>query len=120
MPLTDFHKTVEPRTVAISRVGITLLMLLATVLSACSTYKKCGVNGCPGDAEISSAIQAEFNKHAALKPPNQIRIQTLDHVVYLTGLVDTELERSSAESIAHDVSGVVRVVNSIGVLGDVY
>ncbi len=123
MPPTDFPKTLEPRTLAISPVGIAriaLLMLLAAVLSACSAYKKCGANGCPGDAELSTAIQAEFDKHAALKPPNRIRIQTLNHVVYLTGLVDTELERSIAESIAHDTSGVVRVVNSIGVLGNVY
>jgi osmotically-inducible protein OsmY len=40
-------------------------------------------------------------------------VQTLDHVVYLTGQVDTELERSMAESVAREVAGVQRVMNSI-------
>jgi osmotically-inducible protein OsmY len=34
-------------------------------------------------------------------------------VVYLTGQVDTELEHSMAESLALNVAGVTRVVNSI-------
>jgi osmotically-inducible protein OsmY len=40
-------------------------------------------------------------------------VQTLDHVVYLTGQVDTELERSMAETVARKVIGVTQVVNSI-------
>jgi len=48
-----------------------------------------------------------------LEPPNLLHVQTLDHVVYLTGQVDTELERSMAESLALNVAGVKRVVNSI-------
>ena len=41
-------------------------------------------------------------------------MQTLDHVVYLNGLVDAELEREMAESVALEARGVAQVVNSIG------
>jgi osmotically-inducible protein OsmY len=50
-----------------------------------------------------------------LEAPNLIRVQTLDHVVYLSGLVDTPLERQMAEAVALRATGVVRVVNSIAV-----
>jgi osmotically-inducible protein OsmY len=66
-----------------------------------------------GDASITANIQAQFRQHPALEPPNLLHVQTLDHVVYLTGQVDTELERSMAESLALNVAGVKRVVNSI-------
>jgi osmotically-inducible protein OsmY len=44
-------------------------------------------------------------------------VQTLNHVVYLTGLVDTDLERQMAESVALEAKGVAKVVNSIGLSG---
>jgi BON domain-containing protein len=44
---------------------------------------------------------------------NVIRVQTLNHVVYLDGVVSSGLEIDAAESIARDVPGVARVVNSI-------
>jgi len=42
-------------------------------------------------------------------------VQTLNHVVYLTGLVDYGLEKSTAESLAKQVPGVTRVENNIAV-----
>jgi osmotically-inducible protein OsmY len=95
-------------------------LVLTGALSACTayaTYSKCGVNGCPGDAEITIDVRALFDQHAALQPPNTLNIQTLDRVVYLSGLVDTDLERQLAESVAHEATGVKRVVNSIGLSG---
>ena len=79
--------------------------ILIGTLPACAVYRKCGFAGCAGDAQI--------RRHPVLEPPNLLHVQTLDHVVYLTGQVDTELERSLAESVARDVVGVTRVVNSI-------
>ena len=52
-------------------------------------------------------------QYPALQAPNLIRVQTTDHVVYLYGEVNTELERSTAESVARAVPGVTRVVDSI-------
>jgi osmotically-inducible protein OsmY len=91
----------------------TVTLILAGLLSGCATYEKCGIRGCPGDAEITAGIQALIRQHPALEAPNSVRVQTLDHVVYLYGQVNTELERSDAEELAHQVAGVTRVVNSI-------
>jgi osmotically-inducible protein OsmY len=90
-----------------------LILILSGALSACAVYRKCGLVGCPGDAQITAAVLAQFREHPALEPPNLLHVQTLDHVVYLSGQVDTEVERSMAQSLALDVAGVTRVVNSI-------
>ena len=76
-------------------------------------YRKCGFAGCPGDAKITRDVQALMSRYPALQAPNSIRVQTMDHVVYLNGQVNTELERSTAESVALSVPGVRRVLNSI-------
>ena len=86
-------------------------------LSGCATYatyQKCGFGGCPGDAAITEDVRALFERHPALEPPNLVNIQTLDRVVYLSGVVDTDLEREMAQAVALQAPGVARVVNSIG------
>jgi hypothetical protein len=54
-------------------------------------------------------------RHYPSLTANTVRIQTLNRVVYLTGLVDTDVERLLAVSVAGDVQGVTRVVDSISV-----
>jgi len=98
--------------------ALAITVVLTGALSACAVYKKCGFAGCPGDGAITAAVQTEFDRHAVLEPPNLLHVQTLDHVVYLSGLVDTDLERQIAESVAREVPGVVKVVNSIGISGN--
>jgi osmotically-inducible protein OsmY len=98
--------------------GLALTML--SVLPGCATFKECGFAGCAGDARTTAEVQALFNRHPALQPPNEISIQTLDHVVYLYGLVDTNMEQRLAEEVAMQAPGVVRVVNSIAVRGNVW
>ena len=90
-------------------------VLVICGVSACAVYRKCGFAGCPGDAQITAAVEARLHEHPAVEPPNLIRVQTLDQVVYLYGVVDTELERSIAESAARETPGVVRVVDSIDI-----
>jgi osmotically-inducible protein OsmY len=87
--------------------------MLTGALPACAAYRKCGFAGCPGDAKITADVRALIEHYPALNPPNSVRVQTLDHVVYLTGEVNTDLERSMADSVALAVAGVTRVVNSI-------
>jgi len=90
-------------------------------LSGCMTYsayRKCGFDGCPGDATITNEVRALFNQHPVLEPPNIIDVQTVNHVVYLNGLVDTDLERQLAESVAREAQGVTQVINSIGISGN--
>ena len=91
-----------------------LTLVLTAALPGCAAYGKCGLWGCPGDAEITAQVRALFEQHPALEPPNLLDIQTRDRVVYLSGVVDTDLERQMAESVAHEAKGVAKVVNSIG------
>ena len=88
-------------------------VILAGNLYACAAYRHCGLAGCPGDARITAAVTAQFNHYPVLEPPNLVYVQTLDHVVYLTGQVNTDTERDLAQSVALHVAGVTRVVNSI-------
>ena len=97
--------------------GAAFAVVWLALLPGCAvyeTYKKCQFAGCPGDQRITRDVQALFKQHAALEPPNLIDVKTLDHVVYLNGIVDTDLERQMAESVAAGAPGVARVVNSIG------
>lgn len=93
-----------------------LIALAASSLAGCavvSAYTKCGRHGCAGDAAITAEVHSLFNQHPAIDPPNQIDVQTFDHVVYLYGLVDTDAERLMAGTLAANARGVTRVVNSI-------
>lgn len=85
------------------------------MLCGCETYKtyrKCGLAGCAGDADITASVESRFSRYAPLV---SVRVQTLDKVVYLTGQVDTDVERFLAVSVAGNVQGVSDVVDSIGV-----
>lgn len=93
------------------------ILFLTGALSGCAlydTYEKCGFRGCPGDAKITADVVLQLNRCSFLEP-NVISVQTMDHVVYLNGVVRSGLEIGTAESIAGQVQGVTRVVNSIAV-----
>jgi osmotically-inducible protein OsmY len=47
--------------------------------------------------------------------PNAVRVQTLDHVVYLTGAVSAGEMSRTAEAISVKTAGVTGVVNNIAV-----
>ena len=71
---------------------------------------------CPGLGLPLACAQrndSALTQQPALQPPNQVYVQTLDGVVYLTGQVATDLQRDTAESVAHEASGVSRVMNTI-------
>ena len=89
-------------------------LCLAGTLSGCATYDKCGFAGCTGDAKITANVEAQLAKHPELEAPDQVHVQTLNHVVYLTGEVSSGLQSRVAESVAMRVKGVDHVENSIG------
>ncbi len=97
--------------------AMALTLALIGALPGCAVYQKCGFNGCPGDAEITAQVRALFDQHPVLEPPNLLAVRTLDHVVYLNGLVDTDTQRLLAQSVALEAKGVTKVVNSIGLTG---
>ena len=88
---------------------------MACALGACAPIEKCGFAGCPGDAQITADVRALFDRHPELGPSGLLSVQTLDGVVYLYGLVATDLVREEAESIALQAPHVKKVVNSLGV-----
>lgn len=91
-------------------------LVLTAALPACAVYEKCGFNGCPGDSQITADVRALLDQHPGAAAPGAVSVQTLDGVVYLYGVVDTDLMRQEAEEIALQAPHVKKVVNSIGVL----
>jgi hypothetical protein len=93
-------------------------LLLTGALSACAHYRSdeiCDKGGCPNDANITANVQGSFAQHPELQGPDQLYVSTRDHVVYLSGPVETGLHRDVAASAARDVSGVTSVVNNIAI-----
>src|SRR5271163_1671678 len=90
--------------------------VLTAALPACAVYEKCGFSGCPGDAQITADVRALLDQHPGAAPPGAVSVQTLNQVVYLYGLVDTDLMREEVQEIAMRAPHVKKVVNSIGVL----
>jgi osmotically-inducible protein OsmY len=95
--------------------GLASGFILAGAVAGCATYDKCGLEGCEGDAQVTKNVQTLFDRHPELGPPNSIQVQTLDHVVYLSGMVGEGLQSSEAQSVALRVPGVTRIVSSISV-----
>ncbi len=89
------------------------LILILIGLTGCATSDKCGVEGCAGDQKITANIHAAFDQHPELGQPNSINVQTVNHVVYLSGRVSEGDMRATAESVARQVNGVERVENTI-------
>ena len=97
------------RKMYIGALGLTV----ATGLSGVAAAATCGA--CGDDAQIETSIKASFQKLPYLGAPNSIQVQTLHHVVYLTGEVSTGLMSRTAAEIAHGTPSVERVVNTISV-----
>lgn len=89
---------------------------LAGALGGCATFEDRDPAVRNDDAAITKNVQAQLNQYAALGAPNSIGVQTVDHVVYLNGLVDGGLEKRSAASEVEKVPGVTQVVNNISVV----
>jgi len=92
------------------------LASLLSLLAACTSYhayRKCGRDGCPGDAAISHQVQALLKEHPDLGPPSMVYVSTSDGVVFLTGHSSTDLQRKTIEALARAVPGVREVINNI-------
>jgi osmotically-inducible protein OsmY len=89
------------------------VLSLAGLLPGCAADNKCGWGGCPGDAQITANLQSQLSRHPDLEGVNSIDVQTLDHVVYLSGEVSSGPMRATAEAIARKTPGVTRVEDTI-------
>jgi osmotically-inducible protein OsmY len=90
-----------------------LVVILAAALSGCAVFEKCSPQNCATDAKITADVDDMFGQRAEFGPPGTIHVQTINGVVYLNGLVNTEMERQSAEALALKIPNVKDVVNSL-------
>ena len=95
--------------------ALALILLCACTpgLQGCVSSSQCVSEECRNDAKITADVQAKLKEYRELSAPNRVYVQTRGGIVYLTGQVATDLQRSTAESVAGQVPGVARVVNSI-------
>jgi osmotically-inducible protein OsmY len=91
-----------------------VVFLFGGALSAYADNETSSV-GVSQDTQITEAVKQAIAQHSDLKAPNQIYVDTRDHVVYLSGVVENSLATENAEQVARQVAGVVRVVNTIAV-----
>jgi hypothetical protein len=73
-----------------SVIGVIALILFH--ISACVTRG----DEVADNAQVTRDVRALLAQHAELGPPNLIYVETLDHVVYLTGLVSAGTMRTTA------------------------
>ena len=66
------------------------------------------------DAEITTAVKSKLLADKTVGGQN-IDVDTVDHVVTLTGSVDTAAERARATTIARHTTGVHRVVDKLAI-----
>jgi hypothetical protein len=106
----------EPNTTSAGKYKIraaVAALIAAAALSGCAVFPRS--TNPSVDQKITADVKASFRQHAELEPPNSLTVQTINGVVYLHGLVSTNLQRADAESVAGEVRGVRKVVNSIAV-----
>jgi osmotically-inducible protein OsmY len=67
----------------------------------------------PGDAQITTNVESRLNQHPEIG--TEVNVQTLNHVVYLSGFVAAGEIRATAENVAGAAPGVSKVVDTIAV-----
>jgi len=99
---------------------LSMLATLALLLGGFASASGGGHDDGAGnvDRQITEQIQAAIYKAPALAS-NDVSVQTHDGVVYLHGIVDTNVQRAEVEAAARAVAGVRRVVNAIELRNDV-
>lgn len=94
----------------ITVVGLALVIALG--LTACSTTRTPGNQ--VDDATITAAVKGKLAADGDVNPFN-IDVDTNEGVVTLQGRVEKEEARATAERLARETDGVVRVINLIKV-----
>jgi osmotically-inducible protein OsmY len=95
--------------------AVALAMVIVEALFGCALDRPAATGARQEDASIAANVKAVLDQHPDLGPPNLIYVDVRDHVVYLSGLVNTGLTVANAEALARQVPGVARVVDSMGV-----
>jgi osmotically-inducible protein OsmY len=93
--------------------ALTVAFIVPGLFVGCAAERKCGFEGCPGDAQISTNVESLLNQHPEIG--TEVNVQTLNHVVYLSGFVAAGEIRATAENVAGTAPGVSKVVDTIAV-----
>jgi hypothetical protein len=98
--------------------AIVLAVALAGLVACVATPRpdRCATP-CAADAAVVERINAALRERPGIEFW-QVRVQHIDDVVYLYGLVETTPERTDIEHIARTASGGRKVVNSIEIRGN--
>src|SRR4030095_12123191 len=94
--------------------ALTLMMLIATGLAACTATTGKTAGESVDDATITSEVKAKLAAEKASTLP-KIDVDTDRRTVYLSGTVDNNEMRRRAEEIARNVKHVAGVVNNLTV-----
>jgi osmotically-inducible protein OsmY len=94
--------------------GLVPAVILGSALAGCATYGKYA-SDTESDAKVTANVQTAISRHPELAAPDSIQVQTIDHVVYLNGIVSEGLQSREAEAVAQQTAGVGRVVNQLAV-----
>src|SRR5262245_7945265 len=101
------------------RVSSTAKLLIALVLigsfaPGCTTLTGRSTGRYVDDQSITGKVKARLTEN---KTSNftRIAVKTIDGVVYLEGVVDSEVDRSNAENVARSIPEATRVVNQLQV-----
>ena len=95
--------------------AIVSALILGGAFSSGAVARNSSNVGGPDDVKITADVQGAIAQHRELGAPNQIYVDTRDHVVYLSGTVYNFLIRDDATEAARNVAGVDRVVSTIWV-----
>jgi len=93
--------------------SLACVLALAGAVSGCATDQSGDEK--MTDGKITKDVQARIDQNPDVGPPDSVRVQTRDHVVYLTGFVSTGLMKQTAEELARNTPGVTRIVDEIGI-----
>ncbi len=88
-------------------------LLVSSAIAGCATAGE-GVQASSGDASLTRTVQAGIDAVSYLRA-DHVRVQTVHHVVYIRGIVDTYPQSADAEAIARRAAGDAAVVNLIDV-----
>ena len=93
--------------------GTVMACAVAAAVAACAPMQGRETAGeYVDDATITSKIKAELVRDKEL-PATQIRVETMQNVVQLSGFVDSAAQKSKATQVARGIQGVKDVKNDI-------
>jgi osmotically-inducible protein OsmY len=86
------------------------VLALLCALAGCASDESCANHPCTPDEKLVEAVKGNIGKHPALAT-DDLRVQAHEGIVYLYGLVSTDLELAEVAEAAKSTPGVKSVVN---------